>query len=87
MKKRKGITLVVVLAMMSILTAVVIMLWSSTNLSMLIAGNQRRQVQATSLASSGITHFTALNLTSSDRRCGDKGDQEPVYTLKEEAYK
>ena len=66
MKKRKGITLVVVLAMMSILTAVVIMLWSSTNLSMLIAGNQRRQVQATSLASSGITHFTALNLTSRD---------------------
>ncbi len=66
MKKRKGITLVVVLAMMSILTAVVIMLWSSTNLSMLIAGNQRRQVQATSLASSGITHFTALKLTSRD---------------------
>ena len=66
MKKRKGITLVVVLAMMSILTAVVVMLGRSTNLSMLIAGNQRRHTQATSLASSGITHFTALNLTSRD---------------------
>ena len=66
MKKRKGFTLVVVLAMMSILTATAIMLWSTTNTSMLISANQRRHVQATSLASSGINHFTALNLSSRD---------------------
>tara|TARA_Y100001937_G_C6928242_1_gene244854 strand:- start:193 stop:573 length:381 start_codon:yes stop_codon:yes gene_type:complete len=73
MKKRKGITLVVVLAMVSILTAIVIMLWSSTNLSMLIAGNQRRHMQASKLADSGISHFKALNLSSReiDRRAGD----------------
>ncbi len=64
MKKRKGITLVVVLAMMSILTAVALMLWSSTNLSVLIAGNHRRHTQANILADSGIQHFRSMNLSS-----------------------
>ena len=75
MKKRKGFTLVVVLAMMSILTAVVVMLWSSTNLSTLIAGNQRRHMQATNLAASGINHFTALNLSSRDIASRSREDE------------
>ena len=75
MKKRKGLTLVVVLAMMSILTAVVVMLWSSTNLSTLIAGNQRRHMQATNLAASGINHFTALNLSSRDIASRSREDE------------
>ena len=66
MKERKGFTLVLVIAMMSILTATAIMLWSTTNTSMLISANHRRHVQANGLAASGISHFTALNLSSRD---------------------
>jgi type II secretory pathway pseudopilin PulG len=71
--KRKGFTLIVVLAMMSILTAVALMLWSSTNLSVMIAGNQRRHTQANILADSGIQHFRSLNLSSREitRMAGD----------------
>ena len=82
MKKRKGLTLVVVLAMMSILTAVVVMLWRSTNLSMLIAGNQRRQMQASTLADSGINHFRALNLSSREI-ANRSGEGEFVLLLDE----
>ena len=82
MKKRKGLTLVVVLAMMSILTAVVVMLWSSTNLSMLIAGNQRRQMQASTLADSCINHFRALNLSSREI-ANRSGEGEFVLLLDE----
>ncbi len=59
--------------MMSILTAVALMLWSSTNLSVMIAGNQRRHTQANILADSGIQHFRSLNLSSREitRMAGD----------------
>ena len=37
-------------------------LFSITNLDMLIAGNKRRHTQAALAASSGVSHFMALNI-------------------------
>jgi hypothetical protein len=55
-------TLILVLVMSSLIGMSAMMLFSSINLEMMIAGNKRRTNQAKLAAMSGINHFTALGL-------------------------
>jgi len=83
MRKRKGFTMIIVISMVVILSMAAIMLHQSTNLSTLIAGNHRRQVQAQSLATSGMSHFTSMKLSS--RQIEEMaGDREELLILDEQ---
>ena len=62
MSNRRGITLVVVLVMSALIGMSAMLLFSTINMEMMIAGNTRRINQAKISASSGLNHFTALNL-------------------------
>ncbi len=62
MSNRRGITLVVVLVMSALVGMSAMLLFSTINMEMMIAGNTRRINQAKISASSGLNHFTALNL-------------------------
>ena len=78
MKERKGFTLVLVIAMMSILTATAIMLWSTTNTSMLISANHRRHVQANGLAASGISH-NRVEVISTGEKAGSVSTKTATF--------
>ena len=62
MSSRRGVTLVVVLVMSALIGMSAMLLFSTANLEMMIAGNKRRHNQAKISATSGLNHFTALNL-------------------------
>ena len=57
---RKGFALIVAVTMGMLLTGLAIMLFQSTNLEMMIAGNKRRHNQAAMAAQSGMNHFAAM---------------------------
>ena len=62
MSSRRGVTLVMVLVMSALIGMSAMLLFSTTNLEMMIAGNKRRINQAKISAASGLNHFTALSL-------------------------
>ena len=62
MSSRRGMTLVIVLVMSALIGMSAMLLFSTTNLEMMIAGNKRRHNQAKISATGGLNHFTALNL-------------------------
>jgi hypothetical protein len=62
MKRRKGMTLMITMAMVTLITMLVMGLHASTRDEMAIAGNHRRHLAATTAADSGIHHFNSLNL-------------------------
>jgi len=55
-----------VLVMSALIGLSAIALFSVTRLDMMIAGNKRRQTQASIAASSGINHFMALNIPANE---------------------
>ena len=59
---RRGVALIVVLMMAAFIGMSAMLLFSTTNLEVMIAGNNRRINQAKISATSGLNHFTALNL-------------------------
>ena len=62
MSSRRGVTLVLVLVMSALIGISAMLLFSTVNMEMMIAGNVRRANQAKISATSGLNHFTALNL-------------------------
>jgi len=60
---RRGMTLLLVLVMSALIGISAMLLYSTVNLEMMIAGNNRRISQAKISAASGLNHFTALGLT------------------------
>ncbi len=62
MSSRRGMTLLLVLVMSAFIGISAMLLFSTTNMEMMIAGNTRRINQAKISAASGLSHFTALNL-------------------------
>ena len=62
MSSRRGMTLLIVLVMAALIGMSAMMLFSSVNLEMMIAGNKRRTSQAKMAAISGVNHFSALGL-------------------------
>ena len=56
-------TLLLVLVMSAFIGISAMLLFSTTNMEMMIAGNIRRINQAKISAASGLNHFTALGLT------------------------
>ena len=63
MSNRRGMTLLLVLVMSALIGISAMLLYSTVNLEMMIAGNNRRITQAKISAASGLNHFTALGLT------------------------
>ena len=80
MSSRKGVTLVVVLVMSALIGMSAMLLFSTTNLEMMIAGNKRRHNQAKISATSGLNHFTALNLDYNTLR-GRAGGLQTLQVL------
>ena len=62
MSNRRGMALIVVLMMAAFIGISAMLLFSTVNMEMMIAGNTRRINQAKISAASGLSHFTALNL-------------------------
>ncbi len=62
MSSRRGVTLIIVLVMSALIGLSAMLLFSSANMDMMIAGNIRRINQAKISAASGLSHFTALGL-------------------------
>ncbi len=59
---RRGMTLVLVLVMSALIGMSAMLLFSTANMDMMIAGNTRRMNQAKISAASGLSHFIALDL-------------------------
>ena len=68
MSNRRGMTLIIVLVMAALIGISAMMLFSSVNLEMMIAGNKRRTNQAKMAAISGVNHFSALRLNYNQLR-------------------
>ena len=68
MSSRRGMTLLIVLVMAALIGMSAMMLFSSVNLEMMIAGNKRRTSQAKMAAISGVNHFSALGLNYNQLR-------------------
>lgn len=66
MSNRKGMALLIVLVMSAFIGISAMMLFSSVNLDMMIAGNKRRTIQAKLAATSGINHFASLQIKYDD---------------------
>ena len=62
MSSRKGMVLLIVLVMCAFISLGAMLLFSTANMEMMIAGNTRRINQAKISAASGLNHFTALRL-------------------------
>ena len=60
---RRGMTLIIVLVMCSLIGMSAMLLFSTVHTESMIAGNTHRINQAKISASSGLSHFTALGLT------------------------
>ena len=80
MSSRRGVTLVVVLVMSALIGMSAMLLFSTVNLEMMIAGNKRRHNQAKISATSGLNHFTALNLDYNTLR-GRAGGLQTLQVL------
>ena len=63
---RKGFALVVVISLSMLISGLAILLFQTTNLDVMIAGNKRRQHQAATAAQSGMNHFAALRYEYND---------------------
>ena len=63
MSNRRGMTLLIVLVMCSLIGISAMLLFSTVNTESMIAGNTHRINQAKISAASGLNHFTALGLT------------------------
>ena len=77
---RRGVTLVMVLVMSALIGMSAMLLFSTVNLEMMIAGNTRRINQAKISATSGLNHFTALNLDYNTLR-GRAGGLQTLQVL------
>ena len=62
MSNRRGMALIIVLVMSAFIGISAMLLFSTVNMEMMIAGNKRRHNQAKISATSGLNHFTALGL-------------------------
>ena len=82
MSNRRGVVLLVVLMMAALMGISAMMLFSTVNLEMMIAGNTRRINQAKISAASGLNHFTALGLTYNTLR-EQAGDLQTLQILSE----
>ena len=73
MSNRRGMALILVLMMSAFIGMSAMLLFSTTNMETMIAGNIRRSNQAKISAASGLNHFTALRLDYNTlrRRAGD----------------
>ena len=60
---RRGMTLIIVLVMCSLIGMSAMLLFSTANMETMIAGNTHRINQAKISATSGLSHFTALGWT------------------------
>ena len=69
-----------VLVMSALIGMSAMLLFSTTNLEMMIAGNNRRINQAKISATSGLNHFTALNLDYNTLR-GRAGGLQTLQVL------
>ena len=63
MSNRRGMALILVLMMSAFIGMSAMLLFSTTNMETMIAGNIRHSNQAKISAASGLAHFTALGLT------------------------
>ena len=68
MSNRKGMALIIVLVMSAFIGISAMLLFSTVNMEMMIAGNKRRHNQAKISATSGLSHFTALGLGYNELR-------------------
>ena len=73
-------TLILVLVMGALIGMSAMLLFSTTNLEVMIAGNNRRINQAKISATSGLNHFTALNLDYNTLR-GRAGGLQTLQVL------
>ena len=80
MSNRRGIALITVLVMSAFIGMSAMLLFSTVNLEMMIAGNKRRHNQAKISASSGLNHFIALGMDYNTLR-RQAGDLETVQVL------
>ena len=64
--RRRGMALAVTMMMLVVITMSAVMLWNSSYLDSLIAGNKRRENMAKFSAQSGINHFMAMNFQAQD---------------------
>jgi type II secretory pathway component PulK len=62
MSNRRGVALITVVFMSAFIGLSAMLLFSTVNLEMMISGNKLRHNQAKISATSGLSHFTALNL-------------------------
>jgi len=60
--KRRGVALIITVAVCALLMTSAIMLFSMTRTESQIAGNTRRIMQAKTAAVSGVNHFQAMNV-------------------------
>ena len=63
---KKGFALVVVVSLSMLISGLAILLFQTTNLDVMIAGNKRRQYQAATAAQRGMNHFSALRYEYND---------------------
>jgi type II secretory pathway component PulK len=80
MSNRKGMALILVLVMSALIGVSAMLLFSTVNLEMMIAGNKRRHNQAKISAASGLNHFTALGLDYNTLR-GRAGGLQTLQVL------
>ena len=80
MSNRRGMTLLLVLVMSALIGLSAMLLFSTVNLEMMIAGNTRRIRQAKISAASGLNHFMALGLDYETLR-RQAGDAQSLQVL------
>jgi hypothetical protein len=77
---RRGMTLLVVLVMGALISLSAMLLFSTSNMEMMIAGNTSRINQAKISATSGLSHFIALELDYVTLR-QQAGDLESIQAI------
>jgi hypothetical protein len=77
---RKGLVLLAVLVMCAFISLGAMLLFSTANMEMMIAGNTRRINQAKISAASGLSHFIALNLNYDALRA-EAGGLESIQVI------
>ena len=82
MSNRRGMTLLLVLIMSSLIGISAMLLFSTVNTETMIAGNTHRINQAKISAASGLNHFIALNLTYNALK-EHAGEQETIQIIAE----
>ena len=82
MSNRRGMTLLLVLVMCSLIGMSAMLLFSTVHTESMIAGNTHRINQAKISAASGLSHFTALGLTYDTLR-ERAGDLQTLQILPE----